>query len=150
MKTCLSALILLMLLVACTKQRAPSNHPDYDATLKSHLDAIQNHDLPALLSTVHDSVTLIFPNGQRLKSKKEFSAFHQNWFNDSTWTLRPAILKTIKSDSVSYSLIQYQYNDIDSMGTRINPRSNYLLLVFKQGTDGWKLVHDQNTRIATE
>jgi ketosteroid isomerase-like protein len=150
MKFCFFGLILSILIVACAEKSSTSDHSDYDATLKIHLDAIQNHDLTALLSTVHDSVTLIFPNGQRLKSKKEFASFHQNWFNDSTWTLRPAILKTIKSDSVSYSLIQYQYNDIDSMGTRINPRSNYLLLVFKQGTDGWKLVHDQNTRIATE
>jgi len=150
MKTCLFALIPLVLIAACTKQSNTPNQSDYDATLKIHLDAIQNHDLTALLSTVHDSVTLIFPNGSRLKSKKEFASFHQNWFNDSTWTLSPAILNTIKSDSVSYSLIRYQYNDIDSMGTRINPRSNYLLLIFKQGADGWKLVHDQNTRITTE
>jgi len=150
MKTFLFALILLSLTVACTKQSGTSDHLDYDATLKIHLDAIQNHDLSALLSTVHDSVTLIFPNGQRLKSKKEFASFHQNWFNDSTWTLRPTILKNIQSDSVSYSLIEYQYNDIDSMGTRINPRSNYLLLVFKHTSDGWKLIHDQNTRIAVE
>src|SRR3954470_9280780 len=114
MKFCFFALILIVLFVACTKQRSPSNHSDYDATLKIHLDAIQDHDLTALLSTVHDSVTLIFPNGQRLKSKNEFATFHQNWFNDSTWTLRPSILNTVKSDSLGYSLIQYQYNDIDS------------------------------------
>lgn len=150
MKNCLVALLLLILIVSCSKQNSKSSHPDYDATLKIHLDAIQEHNLQAMLSTVHDSVTLIFPNGQRLKSKKEFANFHQGWFNDSTWTLSPAIIKTVKSDSVSYSLIQYQYNDIDSMGTRINPRSNFLLLVFQHGADGWKLIHDQNTRIATE
>ena len=149
MKTYLPALVLFLMIVGCAQQNT-SDRPDYDATLKIHLNAIQDHDLSALLSTVHDSVTLIFPNGQRLKSKKEFATFHQNWFNDSTWTLSPAILKTIKSDSVSYSLIQYQYNDIDSMGARINPRSNFLLLVFKQGPDGWRLIHDQNTRIAIE
>src|SRR5689334_19544395 len=119
MKIALPVLILIAAVISCTTRNA-SNHPDYDATLKIHLDAIQNHNLQALLSTVHDSVTLIFPNGQRLKSKQEFSDFHQNWFNDSTWTLRPAILKTIQSDSVSYSSIQYQYSDVDSTGTPMN------------------------------
>jgi uncharacterized protein (TIGR02246 family) len=137
----------MVLTAACEKQ-SPNSTTDYDATLKTHLDAIQNHNLESILSTVHDSVTLIFPNGQRLKSKKEFANFHANWFKDSTWSFSPEILRTIKSDSVSYSLIQYQYMDIDSMGNRANPRSNYLMLVFKHESDGWKLIHDQNTRIA--
>jgi ketosteroid isomerase-like protein len=140
--------LVLVCFAGCVK-KDNQQFDDYDVALKMHLDAIQNHDLSSLLSTVHDSVTLIFPNGQLLKSKKEFADFHEGWFKANNWSLSPTIEKTIKSDSVSYSLVRYQYEDIDSAGIRSKPRSNYLLLVFKRD-QGWKLIHDQNTRIATE
>ena len=150
MKSIILLVMSIILISSCKEKSLKGNYPDYDATLKIHLDAIQNHDLSAILSTVDDSVNLIFPNGQRMKSKTEFAAFHEDWFQNENWSMSPKIVKTVKTDSMSYSLIQYRYHDIDSAGTRINPRDNHLLLVFKLGPYGWRLIHDQNTRIQTD
>lgn len=140
-----SALVFCLIL-SCEKN-TQSIREDYNATLKIHLEAIQNRDLNAILETVHDSVTLIFPDGQLLKSKEKFADFHRDWFADKKWSMNPVVLKTNQSDSLSYSLIRYQYNDLDSLGNAINPRSTYLMLTFKLESNGWKLIHDQNTRI---
>jgi len=139
------------LLFSCSKTtNQQESGLDYDANLKKHLEAIQRRDLNSILSTVGDSVNLIFPNGQKLNSKKEFADFHEGWFKDSSWNLKPTVLRTVKSDSIGYSLIRYQYTDVDSLGNPTKPRSNYLMLLFKRDNEGWKLIHDQNTRIAIE
>ncbi len=147
-RLCVIALGVIFIL-SC-ESRHPGNYPDYDSTLQIHLKAIKDRDLTTILYTVHDSVELIFPNGQILKSKSAFGNFHKEWFADQNWLMQPGIVKSVKSDSISYSLIRYKYHDIDSVGSLINPRETYLMLVFKLEAEGWKLIHDQNTRIQTD
>jgi ketosteroid isomerase-like protein len=133
---------LLITLLAATGLRQAENQP-FSVVLDSHLKAIQVRDLVGLLATVHDSVTLIFPDGRALVSKSEFASFHKEWFADKKWKMEFTILKKTETQSISYALVRYKYWDTEHG----DPRENFLMLIFKSENDRWLLLHDQNTKI---
>jgi uncharacterized protein (TIGR02246 family) len=135
----------LMIVVAawsCSRDAA-----DFDATLQTHLRAVQNRDLEGLLATVADSVTLLLPNGRMLSTKEEFENLHIGWFAEKNWTWTPTLIRTETTPSQSFALVSYIYEELDSTGNVAASRNTYLLLIFKKTDDRWLLVHDQNTRV---
>jgi ketosteroid isomerase-like protein len=115
--------------------------------LAVHLNAIVTANLEQLEPTVADSVTLIFPDGQKMNSKADFMQLHESWFKETNWQWKPTFLKSHNSDSLGYALIQYQYSELDTTGIAKFTNDNYLVLIFKNSRKGWQLIHDQNTRI---
>lgn len=135
-------------LVACN---SPGNNVDetysFSETLDIHLNAIQTSNLEKLEPTVADNVSMISPQGDKIESKEKFMTFHDEWFELNNWEWKGNILNTEYSDSLGYGLIQYEYIQKDSSGNIQFRNSNYLVLIFKNSKEGWKLIHDQNTEI---
>ncbi len=55
--------------------------------------------------------------------------------------------KNESSDSLGYALIKYKFTQKDTVGNIKFQDNEYLVLIFKNSTQGWQLVHDQNTQI---
>lgn len=118
----------------------------FDSTVSVHLHAIATANLEELEPTVGDSVIMISPFGDRVKSKTQFMDLHRNWFTQTNWEWTPIILETEHTDSLGYTLLRYVYSEKDSAGNT-SSNDNYLILIFRNSKEGWKLIHDQNTRI---
>ena len=120
--------------------------PKLDPTLDAHLAAIAARDLPALLATVAEDVTLILPGGQLLDGKAAYRKFHEEWFAEKGWTMGIKELRRDVGDGHAVVLVQTDYRDKDDKGAEIRAQS-YLVLVWKRVGARWLLVHDQNTRL---
>lgn len=130
-----------------TKPASPGQHDSFEHTLQVHLNAIQHANLTALAPTVGDSVVIILPNGARVDSKNAFMKFHEDWFKMKNWQWNAHILRTKTADSLGYAMVQYKYEEKDSVGAVQYQSNAYLVLIFKNSPQGWQLVHDQNTKI---
>jgi ketosteroid isomerase-like protein len=120
---------------------------DFRATLEKHLGAVAAKNIDVIAATVADSVTLIFPDGEVLQSKQKFIDFHKDWFKDTAWKMTTEILKATEGGALSYGLIKYQYTKLNGDGSIKTQSNAYLMLIFEKQKDGWKLIHDQNTKI---
>lgn len=140
----LAALALLALPAVALARRPPT--PKLDPTLDAHLAAIAARDLPALLATVAEDITLILPGGQLLDGKTAYRKFHEEWFAEKGWTMGIKELRRDVGDAHAVVLVQTDYRDKDDKGAEIRAQS-YLVLVWKRVGNRWLLVHDQNTRL---
>lgn len=136
----------VLLLAACGAAETP--RPDFRATLDAHLAAIAAKDLDAFKPTITggDDLYVIFPNGAALETTEQVLAFHEEWFADSNWRMDPDVVKVIEGEDMATALLKYDYRDTPDG----EPRSSWLVLVFKLEDGAWRLVHDQNTRITQE
>jgi ketosteroid isomerase-like protein len=128
----------------CYSQNSPVT---FEATLQKHLTAIKQRDLPTLLSTVDDSLTLILPNGSLLTSKKQYEDLHIEWFADKNWSIEFETVNKVETPALSYALIKYTHTEIDTEKNIASKRQTYLNLVFKKKDKAWMLIHDQNTKL---
>lgn len=144
MKHFFSILFLLFSIPNFAQQKVTA---DFKTTLSNHLKSISDKDLKGIEATVSDSVTLIFPDGEVLKSKKKFVEFHINWFKDLNWEMKTRILQLREEPQLAYALVEYQltnYTDAHQIKSR---STTLLLLIFEKQNEVWKLIHDQNTKI---
>jgi len=125
-----------------------TEYPDFKICLEKHLRAIERRFLDGIRATVSDSVTLIFPNGEVLKSKQSFMDFHKEWFADPTWDISFNVLSVVETDELAYAFVKYRSERQNADGAPKSHSQAYLLLIFEKEDDVWKLVHDQNTSIA--
>ena len=125
----------------------PNAGLDFKSTLQKHLNAITNRNLNGIAATVSDSVTLIFPDGELLQSKEKFVAFHKNWFDDKLWKMTILSVSTKESSTLSHALVKYHYIETNNDKTIKSESHTYLLLIFSKEKSGWRLLHDQNTKI---
>lgn len=147
-KTILQVAFTALLFASCDQQRSTvSDAPSFLTTLDVHLKAIKEGDIEKLEPTVAENVSMIGPDGKKFDSKKVFMDFHKNWFALSNWEWNGNTLRTETSDSLGYALIQYQFIQKDTLGGILFQDHEYLILIFKNSVDGWRLVHDQNTGI---
>ncbi|MCA8887508.1 MAG: DUF4440 domain-containing protein [Parvularculaceae bacterium] len=137
-----AGLVSLLLVSACA-QSAP--RPDFRVALDAHLGAIAAKDLDAFTPTLtsRDDLMVIFPNGSVIETTQGVVDFHRDWFADDQWRMDPQVVKIIEGDDLSTALLQYDYRDTPDG----EPRSSWLVLVFKLEDGQWRLVHDQNTKI---
>lgn len=116
-------------------------------TLENHLNSIRNRDLNGLEITIADDVTLLFPDGEILKTKEKFVAFHKDWFQNTLWEMQHEVINVKESKNLSFALVKYQYKKLNEDGTVLATTNSYLLLIFEKQKNEWKLIHDQNTKI---
>jgi ketosteroid isomerase-like protein len=128
-------------------EKSKPNMPTFLDALNEHLKAIKQRNIKALEPTVAENVTVIDPNGIKSDGKKEFLHFHANWFAQSNWERNDTILTTSVSDSIGYTLIQYQYIQNDTLGNIEIELHAYQILIFENSYAGWQLIFDQNTAI---
>jgi hypothetical protein len=134
------------LLLAASCVHSPPPAPDFSSALNTHLAAITSRDLDGFTATLTDrpDLRVIFPNGELVGTTQEVIAFHKEWFADDQWVMEPVVETVIEGSDMSAALIRYDYRDTPD-GT---PRSTWLILIFQLENGEWRLVHDQNTRIA--
>lgn len=97
-----------------------------------------------------ENVSIISPRRDKIDSKEKLMDFHKKWFELKNWEWEGNILNTDYSDSLGYGLIQYEFIQKDASGSIQFRDSDYLVLIFKNSKEGWKLIHDQNTRIHSD
>ena len=135
-------------IIACSeKEKTNISGQSFDSAVSLHLRAIASANIEELEPTVGDSVTMISPFGDLFTSKDEFMNLHKAWFTQKNWEWSYNILKREYLDSLGYTLLQYRYTEKDSVGNITRASDNYLVLIFRNSKEGWKLVHDQNTSI---
>ena len=119
----------------------------FDATLSRHINAIQSRDMAGMEATITlgDELVLIFPDGERLSTREEYLDFHRSWFADNRWVMTLEPVSQWKGSDYGYALFRYVY-DPDGPGD-LPGKPSYLSLGFRLENGGWRLVHDQNTRI---
>ena len=149
-KATLMAFLGAIALAVCSTSQAESydKSPAFDKALKRHLDAILAKDLEAYQATLtgSDDLFLIFPGGALIDSTEAVVDFHRQWFEDAEWIMEPEIIKTIQGNDQATALLRYQYRD----SADAEPRTSWLVLVFRLEDGQWRLVHDQNTRITAQ
>lgn len=148
MKTTLLTIAALFI-TATALAAPPAKDDDLPAILDAHVKAIQARDLAALEKTITsgDDLELILPNGKRLTTRKQYVDFHREWFKETnwTWTLEPQTMTVVDDAAIITARTRYEERD----GAKTTQSENWLSLVFLKEKDGWRLVHDQNTRIAS-
>ena len=134
---------------ACVTADPAARTPPFEAAVERHLAAVGARDYEALVPTVteEERLLLIFPNGHVTHSRAEFLSFHREWFADPNWTMKFEKIGTYYIEGYGRALYRTTY-DGDGSGPE-EPRSSYLSLGFRLEKGQWRLVDDQNTRIAT-
>jgi hypothetical protein len=150
-KSTMCIILAVLTLISCTTPK-PDDREDnsFLTTLDIHLDAIKDGNLEQLEPTVADSVIMISPFGDRMDSKAVFMDFHKNWFTIKNSKWEGEVVRTQRTDSMGYALIQYEYSQQDSLGATLFKSHAYLILIFKNSKAGWQLIHDQNTSIQNQ
>jgi len=141
-------IILSLIATTSTAMASPIADKDLAATLDAHVKAVQARDLPALEKTITagEALDLILPNGKRMTTRKEYVDLHREWFKETnwTWTLEPLAVTAASDMAIITARTRYEERD----GGKTTAAENYLSLAFRKEAGGWRLVHDQNTRIA--
>lgn len=122
----------------------------FAAALETHLRAIRERDLEALLDTITtgEKLILVFPDGTLTDSRAEYVEFHEAWFAAPGWRMEFDVLHVIERPLLSHALLKYRYEDASGDG---EPRTSvsYLAVTFAQEDGRWRLVFDQNTPISS-
>lgn len=119
-----------------------------DGAIARHLAAIQARDLAGIEATITrgPDLLLIFPNGSMTATRAEYLQFHREWFADRGWTMNVTPVHVQRSGDYVHVLLRSAF-DPDGAGPKTGG-SNLLALGFRLEEGEWRLVHDQNTRIA--
>lgn len=135
-----------LLLAACDAGDAASARPDFRAALDAHLAAIGARDIDAYKTTItsDDDLHIIFPGGEVIETTDGVVSFHEGWFQDTEWRWDGEVLKIMEGEDMAAAYMKYDYRDTPEG----DPRSAWLLLLFQLEEGEWRLIHDQNTRIA--
>ncbi len=142
----LSIIFSMILVVGCTSNTAPI--PDFKASVRQHLDTVENRDFEAFKNTLTktDELNVIFPGGGILENTQAVIDFHQDWFTDKNWIFKTEIVKVIEGTTQSTALVKYNFQD----SADTEPRQAWLVLTFQLEENSWRLIHDQNSRIDAE
>jgi len=137
------------LVATMSAHATPIADEDLAVALDAHVKAVQSRDIAALEDTIttDDTLDLILPNGKRTTTRSEYIAFHRAWFKETnwTWTLNPLAVATTNDMAIVTARTRYEERD----GPKISWSENWLSLAFRKEDGTWRLIHDQNTRIAT-
>lgn len=145
-------LIVPVVLVAASiaPARAVTPITAFEATLRDHLAAIETKDFDRLIATITqgETLTLIFPDGDRWDTRKQYVDFHRDWFRDARWTMKTHVERTIERGDLALAFVRYQFDTTRDDGTASHS-DTWLTLVFAKENGQWRLVFDQNTKITT-
>ena len=119
-------------------------------TVTEHLRAVEARDLSALLETITagEALPLLFGDGRKLDTRREFVALHEAWFADDSWRMQMRLESLIETAELGHALVRYRYTWRRDDGAKAQ-RESWLTLLFALEDDCWRLVFDQNTPIET-
>lgn len=136
-------------IVAATMSPAASiADKELAAVLDAHVKAVQARDLAALERTITtgEALDLILPNGRRMTTRAQFVDLHREWFKETNWTWTLEIVGVTETKDMSVVTTRTRYEERE--GGKSTVTENWLSLTFRREASGWRLVHDQNTRMS--
>lgn len=139
------ALLAACLLVVFAASAAESERDGFQRALTAHVEAVSKRDLDGLLDTITTSerLTLIFPNGSLTDTRQAYVDFHRQWFAEQGWTMKMEPVSLLVRSDLGIALMRTTYTD------EAGSRQGFLTLTFAREQGRWRLVFDQNTRIAS-
>jgi len=147
--------VFLVLILAALWTAAPSRAaaaPSFRQTLDTHLAAIRDRDLEALVPTLTQGadLTMIAPNGLKFDTRQQFIDFHRGWFaSKDEGRYEGEVVRVVESPAQGVALIRYRYSSRGADG-QTQASVAWLTLTFALEGGRWGLVFDQNTAIRTE
>jgi uncharacterized protein (TIGR02246 family) len=134
-----------LVLAAIPSQAA---EPSVDAAFAAHVKAVQSRDLAALARTISDAeqLILILPNGKLTKTRQEYLDFHKEFFASKSWRIRFDPVSTNVGSEFAVLTTKSLYEDLQD-GKPVRTRS-WVTFIFRKEAGEWRLIHDQNTRVA--
>lgn len=154
LKTVCLLIYLASLIFACQSPTPPNIElePSYNATadtkhfterLEKHLKAVSDQDLATLKSTLspEGDMILILPQSPMRTKVEEFMSFHEEWFQDTTWSFEPKILHTDVHPEMGIAIVESLYSEPERNG---KPYYNKMLISYAlRKMDGeWYIVKD--------
>jgi hypothetical protein len=137
-------LLLACLILSAGARAAESERDLFQQNLTAHVEAIRKRDLDGLLETITagERLTLIFPNGTMSDTRQAYVDFHRKWFAEKGWTMQIEPVSLLVRNDLGIALMRTTYAD------EAGSRPGLLTLTFAREQGKWRLVFDQNTRIA--
>jgi ketosteroid isomerase-like protein len=137
---------LLAIVAASAAQAKDSSFRD---AVNSHLTAIDTRNTAAFEATLTAGPVLSFVplNGRVTRNKHDFKAQMRGWFKDQDWSWSRRELSVSTTGQTGVAVFHIDYSDKDPSGKPYQ-LSYVLSLVFAKEGGKWRLVHDQNTRVA--
>jgi len=126
----------------------PQAETAFVTTMQKHLDAVSNKDLETLASTLSPdgNMQLILPGEEIIHSAQGFLDFHQEWFQDTSWTFETKILDTEIGHEMGIAITEIVYREPDRAGV---PYFNRMIVSYAlQKTAGeWYIIKDHASSI---
>lgn len=117
-------------------------------TLEKHLNAVSNKDLKALKSTMHPEgkMQLMLPGSEIINSVDSFISFHENWFQDTTWTFETKILNTEIGGYIGLAITEIIYREPERNG---EPYFNRMIVSYglERLEDKWYIISDHASSV---
>ena len=147
---------LILSIVSCTqhpsgtedKATQEQNKQAFIETLEKHLRAVSEKDLPSLKSTMSPdgNMQLILPGVEILFSVESFMNYHEEWFQDTSWTFETKILNTDIGDKIGLATTEIVYREPDRNG---KPYFNRMIVSYGlEKIDGqWYVIKDHASSI---
>lgn len=126
----------------------PDAAPPFQAAVERQMAAVLARDYDTVVDTITGGrdLLLIFPDGTMTRTREEYLSFHREWFADADWVMTAEPIKFQVDGSYGHALYRMSF-DGDGAGPKAAGMS-LLSLGFRLEDGSWRLVHDQNTRIA--
>ncbi len=151
---------LLILPFACTTDKTTSeveqperNNPlaeekAFEERLETHLKAVATKNLELLKSTMspEGKMQLILPGAEIQNSVDSFLLFHEEWFQDTSWTFETKILNTEVGERIGTGVTEIIYREPERNG---QPYFNRMIVTYTlEKTDGqWYIIMDHASSV---
>lgn len=153
-------IISVLLIMSCAENTASSansnettdpdvsDEQEFVATLEKHLNAVADKDLASLGSTMspEGKMQLILPGSEIMYSVDSFMNYHEEWFQDTSWTFETKILDTEIGDDTGFAVTEVVYREPDRDG---QPYFNRMIVSYglEKVDGGWYIVMDHASSI---
>jgi ketosteroid isomerase-like protein len=147
-----SATALVGAAYAATARATPARNSSLADTVVRHLQAIQSRDLPGLESTLTsgEQLDLFLPSGVHLATRQAYLELHREWFADPDWSWSCTPVTQVISDDLAVVTVRSRSETARDDQPPVEVSETWVTLTFRRETGRWALVHDQNTRIASD
>ncbi len=130
------------------KNKTEQNEKEFIAIIQKHLNSVSNRDLSTLKSTMHPDgkMQLILPGAEIINGVDGFIEYHENWFDDITWTFETKILNTEIGERFGMAITEIVYREPERNG---KPYFNRMIVSYDlEKVNGiWYIIKDHASSI---
>lgn len=156
-KKCLCLLLAAIIIMACSDNEKVSTvsniSPSKDSlglihVMEKHLNSVSDRDLETLRSTMSPSgnMQLILPGTEIIHSVNAFMEYHEEWFQDTSWSFETKILNTTVGEKVGMAITEVIYREPERDG---KPYFNRMIVSYDlvKENGNWYVIKDHASSI---